>query len=442
MIRRLWRGLVLLGAVALGAVATLMPPARPDLGELRIVVLQSDDWGLEGWFPDRAAAEALSELSEGLPTRLRPYASSTLESAADVESLGVLLEEFRGQSGLPAVLQANHIVAGPVLDARAAPEETIGWPIHPSGSADGAYARPGLNAAVDAAIAAGCWRPELHGLTHFDLFSYAQARRRGDPLERRARSYGVFAYRGFLRETELASGLPTRAQNVAAMATVLFRRRFGRAPVSVIAPDYRWGPEDEAAWRQQGIRVVQAKREQIQSGPAPRGWWGRFRKWARRAVDLHARDFVYLDRPARLEPYGDVDPAAPQGALEAAAAVRAAWARGEPGIVSIHRVQLSSLDPAIARAGRAQLRTLLRQLTSDGAVAFLVDQEVAQLLRHRWSRLERGGFVIIRNHTGGAIRISVRSGEEPTVVPAGIHLFPRGGPEPQSGAERTGENDG
>lgn len=432
MIRRMLRGAGFLLALGVGASATLMPPARPDLGELRLVVLQSDDWGLEGWFPDRRAAEALPELSDGLPPRLRPYASSSLESAADVESVRVLLEEFRGESGLPAVLQANHIVAGPVLDGRVAPEESIGWPVHPSGSSDGPYARPGLDEAVDAAIAAGVWRPELHGLTHYDLFAYAEARRRGDPLERRARGYGVFAYQGFLRDTELSGDDRLRAQNVAAMAVVLFERRFARAPVSVIAPDYRWGPEDEAAWCREGLRVVQAKREQIESGRAPRGRWGRLRKWVRRAVDLHAGNFVYLDRPGRLEPYGNPDPAAPQGALEAAAAVREAWERGEPGILSLHRVQLSSLDPAIARAGRAQLRACLRELTSDGSVRFVVDDEVAQLLRHRWSRIERGPFVVIRNHTGGAIRVPVRRDEKARVFAPGTHLFPRGGPEPSS----------
>lgn len=441
MIRWAARVVTLGGVVALMAVATLLPPAPADLGSLRIVVLQSDDWGLEGWFPDRAAATALPEISAGLPPRLRPYAQSSLETPADVDSVHALLAGFRGVSGLPAVLQANHIVAGPVLDERVAPEETVGWPVHPSGSSNGSYARPGLRDAVDTAIASGTWWPELHGLTHYDLFAYAQARRRGDPLERRARAHGVFAYEGFLRDTELASDDPERARHLAAMANALFERRFGRRATSMIAPDYRWGPEDESAWEQQGIEVVQAKREQI-SGRPPRGWAGRLEKWLRRAVDVHRGDFVYLDRPARLEPYGDDDPSVSQGALEAAAAVRAAWKRGEPGIVSIHRVQLSSLDPEIARAGRRQLRACLRELESDGPVRYLVDHEVAQLLRRRWSRIERAGSVLIRNHTGAAIRVVVREGEPARTLEVGTHLFPARGRRPDSRPAATSSNPG
>ena len=311
-----------------------------------------------------------------------------------------------------------------MVDGRVAPEETVGWPVHPSGTSSGPYARPGLAEAVDGAITDGTWWPELHGLTHYDLFAYAAARRRGDATERRARDYGCFAYDGFLRETELASDDPRRARNVASMAVALFERRFGRRPHSMIAPDYRWGPEDEDAWSELGIDVVQAKREQIDARLRPSSRWGRLSKWWERTRDLHRGRFVYLDRPARLEPYGDPDPACEQGALEAAAAVRAAWQRGEPGILSVHRVQFSSFDSQVAQVGRDQLRRCLRELQRDGSVQFLVDLEVAQLLRRGWSRIERGGTTVVRNHSGGNIRLRVPEGGSLRSLGPGVHRFP------------------
>ncbi len=400
------RGLLVGSAIlALSTLAVIDPPRGRDLGELRIVVLESDDWGLEGWFPDSLAAVELQDLTRRLPPRLAPYAWSSLETAADVESLRVLLESFRESSGLPAILQANTIMAGPDLDGRVAPEGSVGWPIHPSGSGTGPYRRPGLVAAVDRAIEAGVWRPELHGLTHLDLFAYSAARRRGDRVERRARERNTFAYDGWIRGTELGHDDFARSMNLTSMATALFRRRFGRPPRSVIAPDYRWDSGDERAWESVGIEVVQAKREQIDPRFDLRSRSARLKKWLRSAWDRHRGRFAYLDRWARLEPYGSTDPDGPQCAREAARAVREAWARGEAGVLSIHRVQLASLDPAIAEAGRQQLRQCLRDLSSDGALRFLVDVEVAQLRGRGWSMVRRGDRWVLRNHRGQDLRM-------------------------------------
>ena len=126
--------------------------------------------------------------------------------------------------------------------------------------------------------------------------------------------------------------------------------------------------------------------------------------------------------------------------MQAATEVRRAWEKGEPGILSLHRVQLSSLDPDVAAAGRRQLRACLRELLSDGPVRFLVDDEVAQLRRRRWSRCERGDRVVVRNHSGGAIRVAVFEGERERVLAPGTHVFSRGGPEPRSKGTTTPVN--
>jgi hypothetical protein len=423
-LRWVLRRLLFLFFVALAVVTVIAPPKSRDLGALRIVVIQSDDWGLEGWFPDSLAAATLADLTTSLPPRLSAYARSTLESSADVESLQALLQSIQGVSGLAAVMQANTVVAGPDLDDRVAPESSVGWPFHPSGVGRGGYFRPGLREAVDAAIAAGVWRPELHGLTHFDLFAYSAARRRGDRTERRARELGVFAYEDWMLGTELGHADAERASSLAAMSAVLFERRFGRRPDSVIAPDYRWTRADEDAWVAVGVSVVQAKREQVDPGINLVSKWGRLQKWLMGSIDRHRARFTYLDRPARLEPYGSEDPFVQQGAMEAAAAVRAAWARGEPGVLSIHRVQLSSLDPAIAAAGRRQLRRCIEELQSDGALRFLVDVEVSQLLQRGWSQFRRGGTRVFRNHTGQAVRLEDPLPDGRYVLPPGTSVFP------------------
>jgi hypothetical protein len=413
------RRVVLLGALAvwglLGLGHALAPPhPRADLGRWKVVVLQSDDWGLEGWFPDLQAAAALAGMVPGLAPRLAPYRTSSLETAADVESLCTLLAARSDADGLPVVLQANTVVAAPAVFAaqdsatrwcaggRPGREVRVeGFVLHQGGSAPGRYHRAGLAAAVDSAIARGVWVPQLHGLTHFDLPAYARALREHDPLAEQALAQGTLAYRGWAQQAELGSADPVRAQALARVSVELFICRFGRAPVSVIAPDYVWGHDDERAWRAAGLRVVQAKEEQFDPAHPPTSLRGRARKALARWWDARHFSLVYLRRPVRLEPYGNPDPAAPEGALAALRQVRAAWSRREPAIVAIHRVQLSNLEPAVAVAGRLQLARFLDVLIAHDGARFLVDEEVAQLWTTGVSAVRRGRCLVVRNYSGG-----------------------------------------
>lgn len=404
-----------LGLFVVAAAINLLtpPPPRVDLGRWRAVVVHSDDWGLEGWFPRSISDSLRAVLSAGVPDWQRAYLQSTLETADDVRSMADLLSGFRDADGLPLVLQANTIVAGPSVEAR---PTGPGWPVHPSGEGP-VYDRPGLADAVDDAIDRGVWWPELHGLTHYDLERYAQARAEGDPLALAAAREGVLAYDGYRHDHELGHPDATRALRIARESVERFRRRFGRAPTSVIAPDYRWTDEDERAWAAMGIAVVQAKREQIDPTIAPGTWRGRLRKWiGRKWFAVHGA-LRTVERTVDLEPYGSADPAAGQGAVAAAVAMERAFARGEPAVVSIHRVQLASTDPGIAAAGRAQLADLVDRLGAAGPVRFLVDAELRQLAERGWSVHRRGPRTVLRNWTDRPVRVVI-PGEGPTVVPA------------------------
>ena len=408
----------LLAALALANLAA--PPAsKVDFGEWGVVVLQSDDWGFEGWFPNEVAAQALADLTADLNPRLQPYASSTLESAADIDSMAAFLAGFEDADGLPLVLQANTIVAGMDLLR----PDADSWSLHESGLGEGPYFRPALGHAVDRAIERGVWWPELHGLTHFDLPSYREACAEDDPWALAAREYGVLAYRGWLRDAELADTDPQHAVDVAQESVLRFERRFGRRPASMIAPDYRWGPEDEDAWEALGVRVVQAKREQIDPALNPGSTVGRLRKWLRRWWDTRTRGLVYLDREARLEPYGSTDPGCDQCALAAADRVKAAWQRGRPGIISMHRVQFVNFDPRVTAAGLGQLRACLQVLSDDRPVRYLLDAEVAQLKSRGYSVIRRGRWWIVRNYSRQDQVIQVTPEHPPRSFAPGTHVI-------------------
>jgi hypothetical protein len=389
------RYLVVLVPIAAGLFLMVPTPSAVDFGEWRAVVVHSDDWGLEGWFPATVSDSLRARLSADVPEWQSAYLHSTLESADEVRELAAWFATISDLDGLPFVLQANTIVAGPSVRAEA---DGDSWPVHASGSGPD-YHRPGLDEAVDAAIAAGVWWPELHGLTHYDLARYTEARRAGDSLAESAAREGVFAYEGYRQEAELDRSDSTYARQVIHAAADGFESRFGRRPFSVIAADYRWGDEDERAWAEAGIRIVQAKREQVDRSIAPHTRWGRLQKRFRRLwFDLRS-PLDRVERTVDLEPYGNTDADGAQGAVAAHEALEDAMARREVAVLSIHRVQLVSLDSTIAAAGRTQLAETIRLLQASGGVRFLVDEEVVQLRRQGWSVLRRGGVTVYRNWT-------------------------------------------
>jgi hypothetical protein len=342
----------------------------PDRSRPRAVVLQSDDWGLCAWSADEEALRTLAGEPAFSSLSGRIYGRSTLETAADVRALRELLLGFRGADGVPAVLQANMVVAAPdygrmLAEGFAAREAPLVWlPETPS-----RWARPGLWKEIQRAIKAGVWRPELHGLHHLPESAWLRALRRGDVEARAALAQHSPVCSAVQDSGEYSPDEPptSRARRLR-RAVEGFRKLFGRAPVSICPPDYLWDADLERQCAALGLRVLQGDAERA-------GSWPRLRRrlptlWPRRRLGL-------LVMPPRIafEPRGDASPGTRLGATRAHRAARAAWRRGEPAIVSTHRHNYASLDPAWSEAGRRALADLLGRLVADGAV-FRTDAQV------------------------------------------------------------------
>lgn len=397
------------GVAALGLLAAALglawlagaPRGAVDWRAARAVVLESDDWGLCGFLPDSAAAGDAERSAWRAEVAPPVYWDSTLEDSAAVAELAAVLAEFRGRDGLPPVLQANMIVSALAPPAGPGPPVAdAAWRRHDLPDRPAEYARPGLEAAVDAAIARGVWRPELHGSFHYDP-ERRRAAVAADSLALAAARRGVLPFPGSATAWELG---PQRPPAVLAAeldrALELFARRFGRRPSSVCAPDYVWDGRSERLWQERGLTVIQAKREQ-RSPLWPSGRLDhRARKVLARAWDRLAHPGrAYLDRNVRFEPAQA--PADSALVARALAAAGAAWRRGEPAVVESHRINYARLTPGAAAAGRRQLRSLLAALTREGAPAplFLTDDEVAQLQAGGASWTRRGDRLVVRNLT-------------------------------------------
>jgi hypothetical protein len=392
-----------LGAL-LGAAALLGGPRGPvDWGAARIVVIESDDWGLCGFFPSAGAFPDSNRLALGSAGFPPAYWSSTLEDSGAVAELAALLGARRGRDGLPPVLQANMIVSAltpPTDPAEAARPDA--WCRTDIPALPALYARPGLWRAVDAAIAAGVWRPEYHGAYHYD-----PDRRRAavatSPAALAAAKHGVLLFPGSGRAWELGCWRSTTMlaseldRSLAAFATL-----FGRRPASIAAPDYVWDGRCEALWESRGLTVIQAKREQLDSRRPSRRPASRALKVVGRAWDRFAHPGrVYLDRNCRFEPIQALDTLAVARCREE---IARAWRRSEPAVVESHRLNYVNLSPTVAAAGRRQLAALLDGLAvePDGAPLYLTDDELAQLQRRGVSWTRRGTAIVVRNLTHAA----------------------------------------
>jgi hypothetical protein len=347
-----------------------------DWRSARAVVLQSDDWGFPGWSTspdDRPQVEVA----------VAHYATSTLESATDVEAIADLLAAATGRDGLPAVLQPNYVMFSPAF-AQVEPGADPPFDRFPDYA--GPWERPGLGAAVEEAMRRGVWWPEHHAALHCDLdrFRRRAAERTGNALA--AWQLGRWEIEDQDGRAEYAAGPAHVESGVRAFAEV-----FGRPAASTAPPGYVLPVEAGASLRRNGIELFQAPRRS---------------RWAGRRPPLPARvaaRFARVVTPTGVERTVDFEPAQGIDAASIVARCKRDWARGRPAVVSTHRANFVNWDSAIVERSRDALGRLLRGL--DGAV-FMTDAELAQLDRSGVSIGCRGDRLVIRNYSGRARSIT------------------------------------
>ena len=394
---RHWRSLATMGVLLLGLAVGMVwgrSPAMVDWAGVRAICIESDDWGLCGFLPDVGAISGLNreQLEPGEFPEV--YWHSTLEDSAVVAQLCAVLAGHRGRDGLPAVMQANYILASMGYDAHA-PDSLDRWSVHELPDTPPGYERPGLQNAVREGMLAGVWQPEFHGRWHYDPMMRRRATE-ASPSTRIAASYQILVFPGSEQAWELGPWRdPATVTEELDRSLDQFEDLFGRRPQSVIAPDYVWNDANERLWCSRELRVIQGQRQQRKV--VWRGNVGRIRKVIHRTwMRWSHQDRVYLDRNCIFEP---VQQHAPRSITNAAIAdVRAAWRRDEPAVLEAHRINFSHLDSTVHGLGRRELARLLDELGQDEPI-YLVDGELASLQRHGTSWASRGERIVVRNLT-------------------------------------------
>ena len=379
-----------------------------DWSRLRAVVIESDDWGLCAWVPDEDAWQALSRTPAWRSPAGRRYGRSTLETAVDVTRLNEILLGVRGGDGFPPVWQANTVMAAPDFESLAAADFDVDpFPIVALPLAPTRWQRSGLWGAVEAAIAGGTWWPELHGLHHLPVSAWLEALRAGEADARAA-----FDHQTIVCARVEASGEydPTEPDELRTShlerAIHGFHEAFGRRAQSLCPPDYRWDDHLEREAERRGVAIFQGKAEQV-GHTAPLGRWFQ----TPRGLATEGGRF-YMPARIPFEPRGDARGSSRLGADAAHRKIREAWKRGEPAVISSHRLNYAHLDEEWSQAGRDALSELLRLLGGDQAV-FLTDGEVRDLSVHGWSArpiAEHGTLLRVYSDAPASIMLEVPEG--------------------------------
>jgi hypothetical protein len=342
----------------------------------KIVVFESDDWGLDG-IVSRRLYDALA--AEGLIDTGDRFNRCGRESVEDLEMLYETLAGFSDSAGRPPALTANFVMANPDFEAVSDSGFTrYSW--IPIDDATRAPREAGLLGKYQEGLRRGLFRPQYHGRDHIGAESWLQALQRGDPRAHAGLRHGVpmSSHSRFLENeyTENDGGRMTPLPRGAIREKVhegmaLFDRVFGMPSLTSIAPAYLWSEDVEWALRQEGVRCMQAGSHQLLpcvDGPSP--------------IDVRhelgeqgSTGVAYLVRNCQFEPSRDGEPAVG----ECLSAIGFAFARGLPAIIDSHRVNyVGAVDPASRDRNLRSLRDLIQGiLRCFPAVRFATSDQLA-----------------------------------------------------------------
>lgn len=313
-----------------------------------VVVIESDDWGLERKPCWELAREA------GEPT---DWALEASETAEDVERLSQLLARHRDETGRPACFTANFIVSNPDYEAirKSSFEQWSDVPLRQ-------WAADTVQRAYRAAIEEGTLYPQYHGLRHYnatllltDVRANAAARKCFDSGCAAALSFAkghLWRYHSEYADWSRGGAAdPAALQAMVETGAAYFEDMFGFRPLSTIPPHYVVSEAGLAAWKTAGIRYVQGTNYQIHPGPGGRKV---IRRQPLGRADA-ATGLISISRNVKFEPR----PGRKETADSAIAQAKQMIEARIPAMIDTHRINYTG---QFREAGLRDLERLLQAL--------------------------------------------------------------------------------
>ncbi len=355
--------------------------------ERKVIVFQSDDWGLCSFCPDLEAFNALFANSND--KKIYENGRSTLESPNDMERLFQILLKYKGGDGKPVVFQPAYIMSNPDYDAI----KSSGYKVYSDmviPKVPSRWQRGDFIAKAKEGIEKKIWHPVFHGNTHFNSFKWMEFVKSGDKTTITAFNYQVSKNVYRPNDYEFDPELRTEQQELSiSLGIKRFYDVFGYFPKSAIAPTYVWQNRTERIFSKYGIKIIQGKNHQVIN----RNFFTKIRgklanitgkkaydkPWQISMCDHNPRlDIYYLNRNVYFEPFGNKN--AKHGAEKAFKDIVSAWERNEPAIVCTHRINYVYLDNNWVKESLNQLEILLAKIQNEHPEAiYMTDEELVSI---------------------------------------------------------------
>jgi hypothetical protein len=305
----------------------------------KIVVIESDDWGMIRMASKKAYTNFAKK---NYPVQNCEYnRNDALESNDDLELLLDVLQSVKDINGNSAILTTNNIVANPDFEKIKAAgfkqyyyepfTETLSrYPAHDRVMA---LHREGIENKL--------LQPQLHGREHVNVTNWMKALQQMETIALDAFEENMFTVskgENSSCKKEYLDSFGTFSNNalqqlelVIKEAADLFEKIWGFRSSSIIAPCYTWHPEAEKYFYQNGIRYIQGGR--VQNVPNLQGsGYQRKRHYTGQQNKLGQ---IYLVRNAVFEPCSNLGFDWVGSCLKE---IKNSFLWGKPAIISSHRV--------------------------------------------------------------------------------------------------------
>jgi hypothetical protein len=359
-----------------------------------LVILQSDDWGMAG-IDDKDRVDRITKDYPRNPAsqHLDYYSVETKE---DLSALYEVLSSHRDSMGNHPILGCNFIMAN--VDSRRVVEggfeKLFLQPLH--GGLPWPWKRPGLLEAYGEGICRQYLYPALHGVTHFCYPAVERIIREDAPRGRLLRNllrigapqailFSPWAGYEF-RDDESGWLSLAEQEKTVTQGRALFRKTFGRPPLSACAPGYRANAATFRAWGKAGIKVVQ-------NGPGLK---------APPFIGRHG--LLHLHRNAPFEPAIDPGYFTVERAFQAA---QRSVEAGGPIIICTHSVNFHSTLRNFRDLTLERLHQLLSRLEDAFSdLMYIHDEDL-------WHLVRKGEFS--RNGKAVSVKVSRKLGVSPAL---------------------------
>jgi hypothetical protein len=286
--------------------------------QVKCVLLESDDWGLERARDEEALARVVAKY--GIENCSR-WTTDALELPDDLDQLYHLLSHFKEKFEVGPVLTANFITHN--IDY-SMPQGLRFKPISEGFN----FGDPGLFAKYREGIKKGVFVPQLHGFSHYDTGQLKQAYdctefrenfEIGFPLAKTTIKRNLWLYRGECFDPAFAGNIRSAAQ--------VFKEVFGYHSRSFIPPHYLYEDRLGSTILSQRIELLQSSGHFLDPGGS-NSLSPLFRK---------KRGLIYSSRNARLDTHHDYNYLGDR----CIQSIERAFANRVPAVIDIHRVNFS-----------------------------------------------------------------------------------------------------